>query len=228
MWILPMRAQFLADGDHRQRQTLLREDKESFIFERKDNYSIEEDIKKNHLQAYMKWAVSGAVDYYKTGITDSVPPTIARDTDNEARPLIPIVKELVEKYLMPAEGHFVSIEEMKQVMLVKYNFSLHIDDTKKDEIFKALNLYLVGERDRNGNFIRPLIPGVKHDRLAYPGYDGKTKKTGFLNVQWKPGKIGAVVNKTRLRYRDGAGLGLIPEATANGAEESDSDDTMDA
>jgi hypothetical protein len=70
MWILPMRAQFLAKGDHRQRQTLLREDKESFIFERKDNYSIEEDVKKNHLQAYMKWAVSGAVDYYKTGIKE--------------------------------------------------------------------------------------------------------------------------------------------------------------
>ena len=88
VWVMPMRAQFLGEDDVVQRNALIREGQSARIFVRDDSVNIQDLIAKTHIHAYMKWVVSGAVDYYATGLMKSIPKVVSNATLNEGRDIL--------------------------------------------------------------------------------------------------------------------------------------------
>ena len=94
---------------------------------------------------------------------------------------------------------------MKEVYLLSEGFDTDIDETKRDEIRKALHRCLLGERDPRTSYqvravTRDKLPNVVHGRREYTGRGGKERVAGFSGLQWAPGRIGKFVNMVRSEY----------------------------
>ena len=206
VWVMPMRAQFLGEDDVVQRNALIREGQSARIFIRDDSVNIQDLIAKTHIHAYMKWVVSGAVDYYATGLMKSIPKVVSNATLNEGRDILKELEIFAKEAFEDADaGSFIPVDEMKEVYLLSEGFDTDIDETKRDEIRKALNRCLLGERDPKTSYqvravTRDKLPNVVHGRREYAGRGGKERVAGFSGLQWAPGRIGKFVNMVRSEY----------------------------
>lgn len=222
IWLLPMRAQHLKKDDTVQRGKLTREGKSHHIVDLDPSYDILEDLKTNHVQAYLKWVVDGAVTYYNSGIKD-VPNTIKIESDREGRDKMQLFENFITDHLISAPSEaFISSEEIKEVFLLSEGFDTSLDTKTEREIYRLLRKLLApkmdSEKAQNQN-IRGIIRGVRTGTRLYPGRIGKHKVVGYLGIAWKPGEVAKVVNNLREEYQNN-NLPPISDATVSDDEDA--------
>ena len=194
---LPLLAQHLLPEQEQERLQLKTKGKEHCIIDRKDGFDIVTELKKNHVQAYMKWVVEGAMAFYANNSKFKVPGTVQTETIREGRDKKELMEQFLEEYLVHEHEACLSTNEIREVFLRHENFDVSVTASVENMLDVTIASKLVPDASSGRS---PLISGVTKNKLTFPSRQAGCRPMGYRNVDWKAGAIAKVVNGVRKNY----------------------------
>jgi phage/plasmid-associated DNA primase len=177
---LPMRAQRLALDNDDERTKLSSEGKAHYIFDKDPD--LLDKLKKHHIPAYQRWCVQGATQYYKNGMSLSIPVTVGVTSPLNVDVFLDSFTTFVKDSLVSGgDADRISSVEIMEVFLRREGRN-DVDKKVTNALFKLLKSKLVG---KEGEFRLPARNKVI-----------KTQK-GYNHIAWREGPLASIINDIR-------------------------------
>ena len=200
IWNLPLRAQHLLPEQESERMQLKIEGKAHCIINRVPGFGVLKELKQKHVQAYMKWAVQGAVLFHKSHMRFNLPQTVKLETEREGRDKKADFDQFIRDYLICDPKACLATAEIREVFLRHGRFEVSTTAQITSMLDSTLASILVPDHMEGKPKLQPLLPGVAKVRLTYPSRVTNSRPMGYRGVNWRPGEIATFVNKVRSTY----------------------------
>ena len=170
IWNLHMLAQRLAPDDE-QRVKLASEGKSNYIMDLDTKFLT--DLIANHIPAYIRWCVEGAVAYFANNQNIIVPKTVMRASSPiSASERMDLFISFINEFFIRADSKsIISTSEIRETFLIKEEMTTDIDAKVEDELNKLLKLILTDPRTRTNTFAN-----CKVIRTVFPSRPSKSSK----------------------------------------------------